>query len=78
MVATDVPGCREVCINGETGLRVPARTVEPLAKALERLVLNPSLRQRFGENARHLAETIFAEKIINAQTLALYEKILAR
>jgi glycosyltransferase involved in cell wall biosynthesis len=78
MVATDVPGCREVCINGETGLRVPARTVEPLAKALERLVLDPSLRQRFGENARHLAETIFAEKIINAQTLALYEKILAR
>lgn len=78
MVATDVPGCREVCIDGETGLRVPARTIEPLADALERLVLDPALRQRLGENARHRAETIFAEKIINAQTLALYEEMLAR
>lgn len=78
MVATDVPGCREVCIDGETGLRVPARTVEPLAAALERLVLDPALRQRLGENARRRAETVFAEKIINAQTLALYEEMLAR
>jgi len=78
MVATDAPGCREVCIDGETGLRVPARTIEPLADALERLVLDPALRQRLGENARHRAETIFAEKIINSQTLALYEEMLAR
>jgi glycosyltransferase involved in cell wall biosynthesis len=77
IVATDVPGCREVCIDGETGLRVPARTIEPLAEALERLVLDPALRQRLGENARHRAETIFAEKIINAQTLTLYEETLA-
>lgn len=78
MVATDVPGCREVCIDGETGLRVPARTVEPLAAALERLTLDPGLRQRLGENARQRAETVFAEKIINAQTLALYEEMLDR
>lgn len=78
MVATDVPGCREVCIDGETGLRVPARTIEPLAEALERLVLDPALRQRLGENARHRAEAVFAEKIINAQTLALYEEMLSR
>lgn len=78
MVATDVPGCREVCIDGETGLRVPARTIEPLAEALERLVLDPALRRRLGENARHRAETVFAEKIINAQTLALYEEMLSR
>ncbi|MEL0018394.1 MAG: glycosyltransferase family 4 protein [Rickettsiales bacterium] len=76
IVATDVPGCREVCIEGETGLRVPARTVEPLAAALERLAVDPNLRRRFGENARRRAETVFAEGIINGQTLALYEKML--
>ncbi len=32
MVATDVPGCREICREGETGLLVPARAVEPLAE----------------------------------------------
>ncbi len=76
IVATDVPGCREVCIEGETGLRVPARSVEPLAAALERLAVDPNLRRRFGENARRRAETVFAEGIINGQTLALYEKML--
>ena len=76
IVATDVPGCREVCIEGETGLRVPARTVEPLAEALERLAVDPNLRRRFGENARRRAETVFAEGIINGQTLALYEQML--
>ena len=76
IVATDVPGCREVCIEGETGLRVPARTVEPLAAALERLAVDPNLRRRFGENAHRRAETVFAEGIINGQTLALYEKML--
>ncbi len=76
IVATDVPGCREVCIEGETGLHVPARTVEPLAAALERLAVHPNHRPRFGENARRRAETVFAEGIINGQTLALYEKML--
>lgn len=78
MVATDVPGCREVCVDGETGFLVPARNVELLAETLERLALDPGLRQRLGDNARLRAETVFAEQIINAQTLALYEEMLDR
>ena len=77
IVATDVPGCREVCLEGETGYRVPARTVEPLANALERLAVDPSLRQRLGTNARRHAETVFAANIINAQTISTYEELLA-
>ena len=77
IVATDVPGCREVCIEGETGYRVPARTVEPLANALERLAVDPALRQRLGANARRHAETVFAADIINAQTISAYEELLA-
>lgn len=76
IVATDVPGCREVCIEGETGLQVPARAVAPLADALERLARDAELRQRFGANARHRAETVFAETIINEATLARYEELI--
>ena len=77
MVSTDVPGCREVCIDGETGILVPAHAVEPLADALECLIRDVALRKRLGENARRCAEEVFAEDIINAKTLALYEKMLS-
>ena len=75
MVSTDVPGCREVCRDGETGLLVPARSVEPLADALARLAEDPSLRRTYGIAARRLAEEVFAEPVIVAQTLALYDPI---
>jgi glycosyltransferase involved in cell wall biosynthesis len=76
MVATDVPGCREVCRNGETGLLVPARSVEPLAAALEQLATNEDLRARLGQAARRIATEEFAEEIIVGQTLDLYRSML--
>jgi len=76
MVATDVPGCREICRDGETGLLVPVRTVEPLADALERLATDPDLRSRLGTNARRAVEQDFAEPIIVKQTLDLYRRLL--
>jgi glycosyltransferase involved in cell wall biosynthesis len=76
MVATDVPGCREVCREGETGLLVPARAVAPLADALERLAADPALRDRLGAHARDLAVAEFAEDIVVGQTLDLYREML--
>jgi len=73
LVATDVPGCREVCRDGETGLLVPARNAPALADALARLALDAELRERQGAAARRAAETEFAEAIVVAQTMALYE-----
>lgn len=77
IVATDVPGCREICRNGETGLLVPARTVEPLAAALEKLAADPALRARLGERAREVAVAEFAEEIVVRATLDLYRKQLS-
>lgn len=78
MVATDVPGCREVCRHDDTGLLVPARSVEPLADALETLAKDSARRARFGGAARALAEKEFAETVIVEQTVALYEKAISR
>jgi len=77
MVATDVPGCREICRTDETGLLVPARSVEPLADALEKLARDGDLRRRFGAAARRAAETEFASELITGQTIALYEEMLS-
>lgn len=75
LVATDVPGCREVVIEEQTGLLVPARNVQALANALRRLINDPVLRTRLGKQARHLAETEFSDERVIAQTLDLYTEL---
>ncbi len=76
VVATDVPGCREICVDGESGIRVPVRSVEPLADALERLATDADLRRTLGTGARALVERSFAQEIVVAQTMALYDEML--
>lgn len=76
LVATDVPGCREAVIDGETGLRVPARDPAALADALARLLQDPPLRARMGTRGRELAQEAFSTRIVVARTLALYDAML--
>lgn len=72
LVATDVPGCREICRDGETGLLVPPREPLPLARAIERLIDDPERCARYGRAARALVEREFSAAIVNRQMLALY------
>jgi glycosyltransferase involved in cell wall biosynthesis len=78
LVATEVPGCREVVRDGETGLSVPVRDAVALADALERLAGDPALRRRLGANARRLVEAAFAEPTVVRETLRLYARLLGR
>jgi glycosyltransferase involved in cell wall biosynthesis len=77
LVATDVPGCREVVSHEITGLLVPAREPAPLAHALRRLVEDAALRQRLSEAARRRVVEEFSAERVNADTLALYRQVLA-
>jgi len=77
LVATDVPGCREIVIDGYNGLLVPARDSQALAAAIERLLQDAGLRQRFGACGRALVEAEFAEERVVEQTLALYAASLS-
>lgn len=77
IVATDVPGCREVVRHGENGLLVPARDVLPLAEALKQLILDSSLRQRMGKRGREIAEAEFSVEKVAHETLAVYRSLLA-
>jgi glycosyltransferase involved in cell wall biosynthesis len=77
MVATDVPGCREVAIPNETGLLVPPDDADALAAAIEQLAHSPELRARFGRAARRLAEERFAADAIGRAVLGLYLRLVA-
>lgn len=72
IVATDVPGCREVVIDGWNGRLVPPRDAAALAAALEQLVHDPELRQRMGRHSREHAERNFGLDDVIRKTLALY------
>jgi len=50
-VASDSPGLRESVVHGETGYLVPHADVGALADAIEHLVGDHELRERFGSNA---------------------------
>lgn len=73
IVTTDVPGCREVVVDGLNGLLVPPREWKPLAAALRRLLENAGLRREMGIRGRARAEERFGLDAIIGQTLAAYE-----
>ncbi len=76
IVTTDVPGCREIVRHEENGLLVPANDAQSLAKALRRLIEDSTLRRRFGQRARLIAEREFGlHKVIN-ETLGVYQELL--
>ena len=86
IVASDMPGCREIVRPGgpgkeggeETGLLVPPGDLAALAEAIGALVRDPERRRAMGRAGRRLVEREFAEERIAAQTLALYETVLHR
>ena len=76
IVATDVPGCREVVRHGSNGLLVPARDARALADAVMALADDPACRTAMGAEGRRRAESEFAEERVNQETLQVYERAL--
>ncbi len=76
VVTTDVPGCRDAVIEGETGFLVPPRDAEKLAAALRSLIENPGLRRRMGQQGRHLAETRFANRQVVECTINMMQELI--
>jgi glycosyltransferase involved in cell wall biosynthesis len=76
IVATDIPGCRELIMDEETGLLVPPKNWEVLAQTLERLINDPALRKRLGTAARDSIISDFSLDKIVSETLAIYDELL--
>jgi len=76
IVASNVPGCREIVIDDQTGLLVPVDNTPALADAMARLADAPQLRARYAAAARDLVVERFAADIIGGQTVQLYRRLL--
>jgi len=75
IVATDVPGCREIVHQGENGLLVPPKDAVALADAIQALATDARLRALMGRRGREMASA-FAEEVVVDQTLALYRSMI--
>ncbi|MCX7599819.1 MAG: glycosyltransferase family 4 protein, partial [Armatimonadetes bacterium] len=76
-VASNLPGVDEAVVHEETGLLVPPRDSKALAEAIERLLVDESLRQRLGEAALARARELFTDERMARDIAALYHELLA-
>jgi glycosyltransferase involved in cell wall biosynthesis len=77
VIASDVGGISEEVVDGETGLLVPAGSVEELSNALQRLLADKQLRLAMGRAGRRRFETAFMADSMIDRTQKLYEEVLA-
>jgi glycosyltransferase involved in cell wall biosynthesis len=75
VVVTDVRGCRETVIDGETGHLVPTRDPERLAAAIGALLDDPAARNRMGARGRRLAEERFDQRLVFERVAKAYAEL---
>ncbi len=76
IIATDVPGCREIVRPGENGWLVPPRDVPALAAALREAIARPDVCIRYGAAGRRMVEHEFSLDAVIRDTLAIYEELV--
>lgn len=75
LVATDVPGCREIARAGVNALLVPVDDPPALAEAIAHMARESALRRRFGQASRRIAETDYASEIVGREVVTLYDRL---
>jgi glycosyltransferase involved in cell wall biosynthesis len=78
VVATDVPGCKEIVRDGQNGFLIPVGDVEALVNRLQRLITNASLRSKMGRVGRELAVAEFSLDTVVDATMAVCTSVLGR
>ena len=56
VISTDINGPRDAVLNGQTGILVPAKTINPLREAIETLYTNTNLRLKMGRTGKEWAK----------------------
>jgi len=76
VVATNIRGCREEVVDGETGLLVPPRNPQALAAALARCLRQPDEARRFGAAGRARALALYDEnRVVDLQVELISEHL---
>lgn len=77
LVASDIPGCREIAREGVNALLVPVGDAQALAHAISRLVKDPALRGRMGEESRKIAVEAFSDVQVANEIVSVYSELFS-
>ena len=75
-VVTDIRGCREEVVDGETGYIVPVRDPEVLADRCARLLADATERGRMGEAAQTRAREMYSEQKVFKRQVEVYLELI--
>lgn len=75
-IVTNINGSREIVVDGENGLIVPPRTVQPLYDAMERMIIDETMREKMQKNARPMIESRFEKTFVQNCLLEFYKEIM--
>jgi len=78
VVASNIPGVNNVMEPGESGLLVEPRDSEALAKAIIKILKDPSLAERMGRRGRKLVEEKYNWNAIGDKIEAIYKAVKER
>jgi glycosyltransferase involved in cell wall biosynthesis len=76
IVTSDMPGCREIVVDGLNGLLVPPRSAAALARALGILLADPERCGEMGRAGRDIVERGFSMSHVIDSTIAVYGSVL--
>lgn len=76
LLTTDLPGCREIVVDGLNGYLVPAGDERLLAERILYLMSHPGVREEFGRQSRKKAVEEFAVSLVVDQTMEVYRQLL--
>lgn len=75
-IVTDINGSREIIENGKNGLVVPAKDVEALYDAMERMLIDKDTTALMASNARPMIESRFEQSFVRKCLIDFYKEIL--
>jgi glycosyltransferase involved in cell wall biosynthesis len=73
VVASDLGGVREWCVDGETGVVVPPKDPEAISRAVQRLLDDPEQLAAMGRRGIELIHAKFRPQVHVDQLLGHYE-----
>lgn len=77
VVVSDAGGLPEVTLHNKTGLVVPREHPQAAANAIEKLVLSPELRRKFGLAGRSHVEAVYNWNACIDKMISTYESVIA-
>jgi glycosyltransferase involved in cell wall biosynthesis len=74
-VTCDIRGCREIVVDGETGMLTPVRDAVGLAQSVTFLAGDPARRQRLGEAGRQRVRAQYTETAVAQRIMDIYSAL---